>query len=584
MSNVQAANTPVSPYVTTQTVASLDKTNKASNDIAQTVSQAGYQTFATTSAAVVDNSPREYSESGRNDENLPRGVLTHKMPSCSTVGENNRHSPSAPSYWSGQTTEVRFQNPLAAAPLLQQQQHTDRLHFPSDTSSNEITDRYAQSSRVFQGLPAPNNTNIWHNSAAPQRFTENSVDLSQPSFQMSQGYYSSSPVTPEGTFQSPRRSLSNLSHSTSSLPPSSPASDIYPPPSPNTSVTSPHVTVETRHQQSASPAGYFGANSYPQSPQRVPHSPQIQNTDGYMPSPSPVSPSHRVMQGYSTQYPMQSRQVLDRYAQAPACTPDQSSPYSSPPTPDRSSQSPHYSPISPSLPPAYYQTPARAHHIPSGTNELYPTISSYSPTSTNDVRSLPGGYSVPSQSITSYPQSPYEYPRRSPQTPTNPTERYSQPSVSPRTMHQENLSYCRSPESYSQTSPALSPPVRRNEYNDQSLARSSQLTPPEAHNSTHFSVQSDHQHVTNVNDQLQHKKTTEDSLQPCQVKRDIAPTSPNTTPKLSREMLGRNFQSPLMFGSSLEVGALSSDVITNKQNLMQREEHTHQQTKGIHIS
>ena len=552
MNGLQAANTHVSPYVTTQTVNSLE---------------------------------------------------------IKTASENNRHLPSPVTYWSGQTPDVRFQNPLATQ---FQQQNTERLHFPIDTSTNVRTDRYPQPARVFQGPPAPNNTNMWQNSPPPQRFTDNSVDTPQPNFQMPQGYYASSPVTPERTFQAPRRSLSSLSHSSSSLPPSSPASDIYPPSPTNTRVTSPHVTVETRHQESPSP-GYH-TNSYPQSPPRVSHSTQILNSDGYISSSSPVSPSprRRVMQGYSTQYATQSPQVLDRYAQTPVFTADPSSPYTSPQTPDRSNQSPpQYPPLSPSLAPVYHQTPARAHHIPTGTNELCPTMSSYSPTSPNDVRSFSGGYSLPLQSITSYPQSPYEYPKSSPQTPTNATERYLQSNVPPHTMPQDSLDYCRSPEKYSQRSPAL-PPVRRNELNEQSVTRSSQPGPV-VHNNTRFSVQPDQQHVTNLDRQTQYKKSAEDSLQPCQVKNDIDPRSPSTTSRLPREMLNRNFQSPLQFGSNLEARAPDSEMIplsrtnnsiaqddlsktnvncesqilddvANKQCLGGEEEQAYQQTQGIYIS
>lgn len=602
----QAASTYVSSYVTTQTVTSLESTSKT---VSQNVSQRSYQTFGATSTSVVEIAPREYSESARNDPNLTRGV-THEIPSCSTPGENNHHSPSVVSYWSGQTTDVRFQNPLAITSQLEQQ-NAERLHFLSDTSSNARTDRYPQSSRVFQGLPAPNNTNMWQNSPPPQRFTDNSINPSQSSFQMPQGYYASSPVTPERTFQAPRRSLSSLSHSSSTLPPSSPASDIYPPSPTNTRVTSPHVTVETRRQQSPSPAEYH-TNSYPQSPPRISHSPQIQNADGYISSSSPGSASQRrVMQGYS-HYPTQSSQIRDRYVQAPVFTADPSSPYTPPHTPDRSSQSPsQYPPLSPSLAPVYNQAPARVHHIPSGTNELYPTMSSYSPKSPNDVRSLSGEYSLPLQSIANYPQSPYEYSKRSPQTPTNPRERYLQSNVPPHTMPQDSLGYSRSPERYSQRSPTLPPPVRRNEFNEQSVTRLSQPAPV-VHNNTRFSVQPDQQHVTNVDHQAQYKKSAEDSLQPCQVKSDIAPRSPSTTSRMPREMLSRNFQSPLQFGSNLEVRAQSSEMIplsrtnnsiapddlsktslncesqtsvdvANRRCLGEQEEQTYQQTQGIDI-
>ncbi|CAB3998685.1 Hypothetical predicted protein [Paramuricea clavata] len=473
---------------------------------------------------MVEITQNGYPKSDRNDSiHSPQqsNGVTNEMPPCSPAIESNPQSPVAARYWSGQSSSQNssFQNPLVVIPQSRQQNiewftsssgtssnvGTDR--YPQSprvlqeyTESNVRTDRYPQSSRVLQGYTEISSTPMWQIAGHPQSSSDTPSEFSQPSSQMPQGYYPSSPVTSERTFQPHTQSLSDLSLASSSLPPSSPVGENYPLSPTTAHVMSPQMTAESRYQQSPSPTGYPATparmvNSYPQSPCSVPpHSPQSHKMDEYSPSSPllPTSPQPRTMQEYPTQYYAPSPQVPDRYPQSPAYSPrspHSSAPCSFPHTADNFSQSPsRYPALSPSPAPAYHQSPARAHHIPTGTNELYRAMSPYSASSMNEGRTLPGGYHMSRQSNTTYPQSPHDYPVRSPQTPTTPTERYLQPSVSPRPMPHDTINHPRSPESNLLRSPVLPPPVRHNVLGDQSTP-----SPVVSNNMTHFPVQSDQQ-------------------------------------------------------------------------------------------
>lgn len=563
---------------------------------------------------MVEITQSEYPESGRNDPiHSPQQSdgVTNEMPPCSPAIENNPQSPVAARYWSGQSASQnsRFQNPLVVIPQ-SRKQNIEWFTSSPGTSSNVGTDRYPQSSRVLLGYTEISSTpNMWQTAGHPQSSSDTPSEFSQPSSQMPQGYYPSSPVTSERTFQPHRQSLSDLSLASSSLPPSSSVGENYPLSPTTAHVMSPQMTAESRYQQSPSPTGYPATparmvNSYPQSPCSVPpHSPQSHRTDEYSPSSSllPTSPQPRTMQEYPTQYYAQSPQVPDRYPQSPAFSPrspHSSARCSSPHTPDNFSQSPsRYPALSPA--PAYHQSPARAHHIHTGTNELYRAMSPYSASSMNERRTLPGGYHMSRQSNTTYTQSPHDYPVRSPQTLTTPTERYLQPSVSSRPMPHDTINHPRSPESNLLRSPVLPPPVRHNVLSDQSTP-----SPVVSNNMTRFPVQSDQQRMTSVYHQAQFKKSTDESLQSRQGNSDITRRSPNTTSRLPAETLGRNDGSSEQFGKNRGVrqqswemfsssripqhgGGLintnrTQNITSEQRDLGEREHQAYQPTQGIH--
>ena len=601
LSSAHAVNSQVSPYFTAQTVTSLERTNKSNADKSQPTSHD--QTFPATSQSA---SP----ESGRNDPNVIHSSQqskggTPEMPPCSAAIENNPQSPGAATYWSGQSTSQnaeRFHNPLAVIPQ-SRQQNTERITSSPGSCSNVRTDRYPQSHGVLQGCSDSRDQifttpSMWQSDEHLQKSSDTPSEFSQPSSQMPHGYYPPSPVTSEGTFQPPRRRLSNLSQASSSLLLSSPASENYPISSTTVHVMSPQANADPAHPQSPSPAGYRPTparvvNSYPQSPPRFPSQTHI--TDGYSPSSSlsPGSPQQTIMQGYPIQYPAQSPQVPDRYPQSPAFTPISH-------TPDNSSASPsHYPALSPSLATAYHQSPARAHRIPSGTNELYPPMSPYSASLINERRTLTGGYPI----STSHPQSPYDYPVRSPQTPTTPTERHLQPSVSPLPRPQDTINHPRSPEIL--RSPALPTPVRYNVLGGQPIS-----SPVVVTSTSQFTLQSDQPHMSSVY-QAQFKKSAEVSFQPCQVDSGIARTSLTST--FPAESLGRNDPEQFpknkearpqrleMFPSSRTIEGIPQHGLSNsnrtqninfesltseRQNLTNKEyvgELEHQPTQGIHI-
>ncbi|XP_028397626.1 neuronal PAS domain-containing protein 2-like [Dendronephthya gigantea] len=526
------ANTRTSLYSTLQTAATLERNNEG---YSQNSAQQKKSSSQASSQSKDEISQRKRAEFYIDPNSIPMSPnsceFSHEV--ASSTLDKNRQSLST--YWSGQSSSEnagmngRFENPLAAKT---QSQQNAEWHTCSLPNSN----RYAQSPRTSQGLTGAgyqisnqyphfsneNAPNVLQTTAGhPQQSLDR--DFTTPSPQMSHGYFPSSPVNPERNFHLGRRSSSFLS--SSSLPPSSPGSENYPLSPTTTNVMSPHI--ETGSLQPPSPVVFSATNAIPS------------------PSPSllsPTSPHHRMMRGYSTPYLAQSPHVQDRYPQSPILTPGSprsSSPFTSPPTPNNSSQS---------LTPLFRLSPANSQFIVKGTNEAFHLSVAPYPASSVDERYSPQtGYPISARSSPSYSQSSYDYPDRSPQASTTPKERFFQSNTPFHSIPQDTNDNPRSPETNSLRSPVLQHVGQHDRVNDQFAMKSSQLA---SHNQNLFPVQSNQVYLPSIYHQTQLKKSAE-GLKPCQINSDTPCRSPtSTSPGITT--FGRDYQEQFTTGINRE--------------------------------
>ena len=521
--------------------------------------QQNYQAFAPSSGRVVVTSPRECPESGGNEPNL---IGDSQMPSLGTTTANNHQSSTDARFWSGQQLAEKFQNPLT--PILQTRpQSTDRFSSPHGISTNMMTGGHLPPSRglspAYSDRPQLSNPpSMWQNGVHTQTSTNTPTEFPRTSSQILPDCYPLSP--PESNFQSPKQKISSVSQASSRL--QSAYGTIENPLSP---ALSPHVTTEAINQQYL--ARYTTTSSgmiTPSSPRILSQSPQSHIADelGSLSSlsSSSISPQPRTMHGYSAQHLPQSSQITDGYPKSPAFTPLSShspSLYARPQTSVNSNQSPsHYSSLSQPVMPAYQQSPESVHHISSTTNDVFPAVSS----------SWQAGYPHFLQSNTNYPSSTYDYPDRALQTPTTPTERYQQSSVSPRSTPHNAINHPKSPQGNQLRSPVLPPPVRHNVLSDHSTPTASPLSPVVIDNTAQFAVPSQRQHMTSIDHQSYFKKSSDVSLQPCQMQSNHPPQSPHTASSLLAEALNKNDQFQEHLGKSKEA-LFSSPTRTNEEIL-----------------
>ena len=511
------ANTRTSPPTILQAAGTLERTNEGYSQNSAQQKNSSSQAPSQSKDEISQKKCTEFYIDPNSISISPHSCdFAHEM-APSTL-EKNRQSFST--YWSGQSSSENagtngFQNPLVAK--TQSQQNAER-HICSLPNSNRYTQSPGASQRFTEpGFQISNQFPHFSNESAssvlqtaglPQKPLDGDFSTSQ----MPHGYFPSSPANPERNFHLGRRSLNSLS--SSSLPSSSSGSENFPLSPTNTNVTSPHI--EAGSFQSPSPVVFSGTNAI------------------LSPSPSLLSPTsshHRMMRGYSAQYLAQSPHVPDRYPQSPTVTPGSprsSSPYTSSPTPNNSSQP---------LAPFFRQSPANSQFIVNGTNEAFHyAVTPYPASSVNERYSPQSGYPTSTQSSPSYSQSPYDYPDRSPQDSTTPGERYSQPNIPFHSIQQDTIDHPRSPGQNSLRSPVLSQHARRDGINDH-LA---------SHNLTSFPVQSNQVYMPSIYHQTQLKKSTEELLQPCQINNDTprrspAPTSPGIT-------CGRDYQEQFTAG------------------------------------